>query len=284
MADERYNVIGVVRGKGEKVTTPKDGGEGKAFAEVQIEDINGMKVTWTTFHVTIAQPLQLGKWYEFEVATPSKKEGGGVWHNLEKVIRGPIDKPVVGTQGGEAAVAATGPAHTVKSDAQFKIERTSLQRQGALGIVTRLIEHGIGVEELGGVVDRLLEEAVKVEAFYERAIDQPAAPAKREARKANPKVDAATGPSEAEVSVSDEDTAKDAEVEALGAPRDELERVPVFSTTGQLMMKVTSTWRGKTSGDLCEIVGVKKPVEIEDLDAAWAKAVEAWGEPVEVAA
>ncbi len=83
---------------------------------------------------------------------------------------------------------------------------------------------------------------------------------------------------------SDEDTAKDAEVEALGAPREEPERVPVFSTTGQLMMKVTSTWKGKTSGDLCQIVGVQKPVEIEDLDAAWAKAVEEWGDPADVAA
>ncbi len=282
MADERYNLIGVVRANGAKTTTPKDGSEGKPFAEVQIEDINGMKVTWTTFQTSMAQPLVLGKWYEFEVATPAKKEGSGVWHNLEKVIRGPMEKPEAGTKGEEAAVAATGPAHTVKSDAQFKIERTSLQRQGALGIVTRLIEHGIGMAELPDVVDKLLEEAVKVEAFYERAIDQPAAPAKR---KTQGKAAAKTPPAEeTKEDPSEEQRAKNAEVEALGAPREEPERVPAFGDVGKLLMKVTSTWKGKSSGDLCRIMKVDKPVEIEDFDAAWAKAVEEWGEPVEKAA
>ncbi len=273
MADERYNLIGVVRANGAKTTTPKDGSEGKPFAEVQIEDINGMKAVWTTFHVSLATPLQLGKWYEFEVSTPAKKEGSGIWHNLEKVIRGPMEKPAAGTQGGEVAMAATGPAPTVKTDAQFKIERTSLQRQGALGIVTRLIEHGIGMNELSGVVDKLLEEAIKVEAFYERAVDQPAAPAKRSCVKTQPQVKLPEEEAEART-----DDAKAAEVDALGVDHPEPERVPAFANVGQLITKVTTEHKGKTSGDLCVLLGVDKPMDITDYDGAYTKAKEAWGE------
>lgn len=287
MADERYNLIGVVRANGAKMTKPKDGSEGKSYAEVQIEDINGMKVMWTTFQLSVAQPLLLGKWYEFEVATPGKKEGGGVWHNLEKVIRGPMPKPEAGTQGGEAAMASTGPGHTVKTDAQFKIERTSLQRQGAMGIVLRLMELGVTLPQMGDTVEEVLKHAATVEAFYERDIEQPAPATKKRSRKAEQgklATEPATEPDDRTDDRTDE--AKAAEVDAMGADKSESEpeRMPAFANGGELMMKVTSTWRGKSSSDLCELLKVKRPVEITDLDAAWAKAVEEWGEPAEVAA
>ncbi len=286
MADERYNLIGVVRANGAKTTTPKDGGEGKAYAEVQIEDINGMKVVWTTFHMSMAQPLVLGKWYEFEVATPAKKEGSGVWHNLEKVIRA-VDKPAAGTKGEEAAVAATGPAHTVKSDAQFRIERTSLQRQGAMGIVLRLMELGVTLPQMEETLVEVLKHAATVEGFYERAIDQPAPAAKAKRERKAPQQGKLATEADAEPLAEVEartDDAKAAEVEEMGVDHPGPERVPAFANGGELMMKVTSTWRGKSSSDLCELLKVKRPVEITDLDAAWAKAVKEWGEPEEVAA
>ncbi len=280
MAD-KFNLIGVVRGNATSTTKPSDAHpEGRPKAEVQIEDITGVKATWGTFKVSTAKDLELGKWYEFEVMTPPKKEGGGIWHNLEKVIRGPMEKPETGSRGEAAAMAATGPAHTVKTDAQFKIERTSLQRQGAMGIVVRLVEAGIALDDLGPAVATILEHAATVERFYERDVSEEAVPAKGSIgrvprRKAEAK---ATLPSDAgeeapavePPSDSKNGSATDEELEALGAPR--------FENAGALMMAVTSEFKGKTSGDLCKLVGVERPVDIEDYDGAYAKAKAAWGE------
>ena len=262
MGDATYKLIGVVRGNATTMTKATDASpDGRAKAEVQIEDVTGMKATWGTFHVSMAKDLELGKWYEFEVATPAKAQGQGVWHNLEGVVRGPIEKPAPGTTGHQEAEAATGPAHTVKSDQQFKIERTSLQRQGALGIVTRLIEHGVGMNELAGVVDRLLEEAVKVEAFYERDIEQPAAPKSK------------GSPAKAEQSKL---SVQEPEVQT--APTNGAEpQVPEFTHVGNLLTWFTRTFTGKTSRDLCELVGVKAPTDIEDFAAAAEAAKAKWG-------
>lgn len=269
MADATFKLIGVVRGNATTMTKSTDSSpEGRAKAEVQIEDITGLKATWGTFHVSIAKDLELGKWYEFEVSTPARKEGQGVWHNLEGVVRGPIEKPVEGTTGHQEAELATGPAHTVKSDAQFKIERTSLQRQGALGIVTRLIEHGVAMNELAGVVDHLLEQATKVEAFYERDIEQPAVPKAKRQRKA-PEQPTVEQPA--------------AEAPKEEAPASTNGHIPEFPNVGKLLTWFTGAYKGKTSKDLCELVGVDAPTDIEDYDAAAQMVIDNFGAPAAVA-
>ncbi len=280
MAD-KFNLIGVVRGINNTTTKASDAHpDGRPKLEVEIEDMVGAKAKWGTFHVSIAKDLQVGKWYEFEVATPPRQGEGrsGVWNNLESVVRGPMPKPEAGTQGGEAAMAATGPSHTVKSDAQFKIERTSLQRQGAMGIVLRLMELGITLPQMAETLDEVLKHATTVEAFYERDIEQPAPTTKKRQRKEPEQVKLATEAASKPEDRTDE--AKEAEVEAMGTDRAKPERVPAFANVGELMMKVTGQFKGKTSGDLCALLEVKRPVDIEklDLDAAYAKAQEAWGE------
>lgn len=266
MADGTYKLIGVVRGNATTMTKATDSSpEGRAKAEVQIEDVNGLKATWGTFHVSIAKELQLGKWYEFEVATPPRKEGQGVWHNLESVIRGPIEKPAPGTTGHQEAEAATGPAHTVKSDQQFKIERTSLQRQGAMGIVLRLMEVGITMENMGDTITEVLKHAETIETFYERPIAEQEAPKQKRSRKAP-------------------EQTKQPELEAparaaAGAPstNGHESAVPEFANVGKLLTWFTGEFRGKTSHDLCDLLGVKAPVDIEDYDAAARLAQEKWG-------
>jgi hypothetical protein len=266
MADATYKLIGVVRGNATTMTKATDASpEGRAKAEVQIEDVNGLKVTWGTFHVSIAKDLQLGKWYEFEVATPARKEGQGVWHNLESVICGPIDKPAPGTTGHQEAEAATGPAHTVKSDQQFKIERTSLQRQGAMGIVLRLMEVGISLDKMEETITEVLKHAETIETFYERPIAEQEAPKQKRSRKA---------PEEA----------KQPELEApapaaAGAPstNGHESKVPEFAHLGALLTWFTGAFKGKTSHDLCDLVGAKDPASIDDWGAAARAAQEKWG-------
>lgn len=260
MADATYKLVGVVRSNGSKMTTPKDGGEGKPYAEVEIEDVVGMKVKWTTFHVSVVTPLQLGKWYEFEVSTPAKK-GGGVWHNLESVVRGPMQKPDPGTTGHEAASAAIGPAHTVKSDHQFKIERTSLQRQGAMGIVLRLMEVGIPMNQMEETITEVLKHSETIEAFYERPIAEQEAPKQKRSRKA---------PEQAEL------PAREPEAHAPSTNGTELQ-VPEFAHLGALLTWFTGEFKGKTSHDLCELMKVKAPSDIEDYAAAAEAAKAKWG-------
>lgn len=266
MADETYKLIGVVRGNAMATTKPTDASpEGRAKAEVQIEDVSGLKATWGTFHVSIAKDLQLGKWYEFEVATPPRKEGQGVWHNLEGVVRGPIDKPAPGTTGHQEAEAATGPVHTVKSDQQFKIERTSLQRQGAMGIVLRLMEAGIPMDEMEKTITEVLKHAETIESFYERPIaEQEASTPKRSRGKApeQPKL---------------EEPAKDE------APVPTNGHIPEFPNVGKLLTWFTAAYQGKTSKDLCELVGVDSPQDIDDYDGAAQMAIDNFGAPAAVA-
>lgn len=267
MADATYKLIGVVRGNAMAMTKPTDASpDGREKAEVQIEDVTGMKATWGTFHVSIAKDLQLGKWYEFEVATPARKEGQGVWHNLEGVIRGPIEKPAQGTTGHQEAEAATGPAHTVKSDAQFKIERTSLQRQGAMGIVLRLMEAGISLDNMGETITEVLKHAETIEAFYERPIAEQEAPKAKRERKAPEQP-------ELEEPAANADPAKEETAVSTNG------HIPEFPNVGKLLTWFTAAYKGKTSKDLCDLVGVKAPTDIDDYDAAAQMVLDNWGAP-----
>ncbi len=269
MADATYKLIGAVRGIAATTTKPTDASpEGRAKAEIQIEDVTGMKATWGTFHVSIAKDLVLGKWYEFEVATPPRKEGQGVWHNLEGVVRGPIDKPAEGTTGHQEASAATGPAHTVKSDQQFKIERTSLQRQGAMGIVLRLMEVGIPMDKMEKTITEVLKHAETIESFYERPIAEQEAPKQKRSRKA---------PEQTKLEEPKAEPPTDE------TPASTNGHIPEFADLGKLLTWFTRSYKGKTSKDLCDLVGVVSPQDIDDYDAAAQMAMDNFGAPATVA-
>ncbi len=274
MADATYKLIGVVRGNATAMTKATDASpEGRPKAEVQIEDITGLKATWGTFHVSIAKDLELGRWYEFEVSTPARKEGQGVWHNLEGVVRGPIEKPEPGTTGHQQAEASTGPAHTVKSDQQFKIERTSLQRQGAMGIVLRLMEVGITMDKMDETITDVLKHAETIEAFYERPISEQEPPKQRKSRAKAPEQPKLEEP-EAKAKPPKDETAASASTNG---------HIPEFANVGKLLTWFTASYKGKTSKDLCEVVGVDSPQDIDDYDAAAQMAIDNFGAPAAVA-
>ena len=258
-----FKIIGLCLG-----VRTEAGGEGsdKSWAMIKIQH-EGTTTEWKCWSTEEAKKADAGKWYEFEVTTPPKQQGNGVWHNVNKVL-GPAQQPTA-NGGGPGAQQS----HPLKSDVQFAKERIGMNRHGAvkhvltaLGLAPHLTD--AAPQTLSEFMDMVMGEAERLEAWYQRDPGQPAS----EAAKGKAGKPAINTPRSKEEAVQQ---AGEAVAEANG------HSVQTFAHVGELLTLLKKEYN-KGPTDLCKLVGVDEIKEIKDLPATYKIAAEAWGTPVEV--
>ena len=211
-------------------------GQSGNLAVLELEEADGGKFNWISFDPSAVKDVQVGKTYQFMVSRPPNKNGGRPYRNIESVI-GPAD----------LTVARPGPATSTDDNdsggqltAQLQaIEIQSVERRGAVDVVLRLMGLGVSLDDMGLALERVLGLAERVEAYY--------------------------GHTEGASGTIDQ-------AEVSGGGNDD---TPKLESVGDLLNAVKAKF-GKASPEVCEALGVGKPVEIKDYQAAWSKLVGLW--------
>ncbi len=206
MAD-RFDIIAKIAGKTEGETQSK-----KSTIKLELEESDGKKFTWTSFHVSEYQTLKIGSVHQFTVSRPPNKDTQfQPYRNLEKYV-GPAEMPASGemTSYGQGMASGTpgatgGPGRGGgggPSPADRWNERISIESQGSIGTILRLIESGMTLEEAEANLPKVLELALKVEEHHAGAPTRRPAPAAVVAQAASagsPSANGATSKPKAEV-------------------------------------------------------------------------------------
>ncbi len=172
MAD-KFDIIAKIAGKTEGRTQsdkPKD------TIKLELEESDGKKFSWTSFHVSEFQTLKIGSTHRFTVSRkPHKDPKSQPYRNVEAHV-GPAEMPASGemtslgkgmptdTAGAAGGGGAAGNRGT--SPADKYAELISIESQGSIGTILRLIESGMTLEEAEEAVPKVLELALKVEQHH----------------------------------------------------------------------------------------------------------------------
>ena len=180
MAD-KFDIIAKIAGKTEGQTQSD---KPKETIKLELEESDGKKFTWTSFHVSDFQTLKIGSTHQFTVSrVPNKDPKYQPYRNLEAYI-GPAEMPASGemtslgqgmpaeSTGGGAPSGSRG-----ASPADRQAERISIESQGSIGTILRLIESGMTLEQAEEALPKLLELALKVEQHHAGAPIRRPAPA-----------------------------------------------------------------------------------------------------------
>lgn len=178
MAD-RFDIIAKIAGKTEGETKSN-----KSTIKLELEESDGKKFTWTSFHVSEYQTLKVGSTHQFTVSRPPNKDTQfQPYRNLEKYV-GPAEMPASGemtSYGQGVPTSGTGgggpPGNRGASPADRYAERISIESQGSIGTVLRLIESGMTLEQAEEAIPKVLELALKVEEHHAGAPIRRPAPA-----------------------------------------------------------------------------------------------------------
>ena len=205
MAD-KFDIIAKIAGKTEGQTQSE---KPKETIKLELEESDGKKFTWTSFHVTAFQPLKIGTVHQFTVSrAPNKDTKYQPYRNLEDYV-GPAQMPASGemtslgqgmptdtpgSPGGPGRGGGGGP-----SPADRWNERISIESQGSIGTVLRMIESGMTLEEAEANLDKVLELALKVEAHHAGAPTRRPAAVVASAPAGSPSANGATSKPKAEV-------------------------------------------------------------------------------------
>ena len=182
MAD-KFDIIAKIAGKTEGQTQSD---KPKETIKLELEESDGKKFTWTSFHVSDFQTLKIGTVHRFTVSRPANKNTEfNAYRNLEAYV-GPAEMPASGemtslgqgasssTTGGGAGVPGGNPG---PSPADRHAERISLESQGSVGTILRLIESGMTLEQAEEALPKVFELALKVEEHHAAAPTRRPAPA-----------------------------------------------------------------------------------------------------------
>ncbi len=259
MADQ-FSLIAKVTQKGEK-----QGAKGP-MAQVELEEADGRKFTWTSFSTNEVKDIELGKVYEFMVTRPENPKGGNnPFRNIEKVV-GPAEMTArPQSPGGSGTGSREWNGITGEQQERFKAaERLGIDRHGAAGLVLRILEAGTicGINELEEMLPKVLAAAEIVETWYQRTPDGPV----EKLPHANTRKAATNGHSA--------DPLLDGSMRAGSITQPEAPNRLV--TIGAFLNAARDRWGEVTSGEVCEALGVKAPKDITDYAAAWTKLVEVW--------
>ncbi len=170
MAD-RFDIIAKIAGKTEGQTQSD---KPKETIKLELEESDGKKFTWTSFHVSDFQTLKIGSVHRFTVSRPPNKDTAfKPYRNLEAHV-GPAEMPAFGEMtslgqgiptesggGGGGAAGKSGP-----SPADTYAELISIESQGSIGTILRLIESGMTLEQAEEALPKVLELALKVEEHH----------------------------------------------------------------------------------------------------------------------
>lgn len=179
----RFDIIAKIAGKTEGRTQsdhPKD------TIKLELEESDGKKFTWTSFHVSEFQTLKIGSTHRFTVSRPPNKDTTyNPYRNLEAYV-GPAEMPASGEMtslGQGVPSTATGGGGGVPggnrgpSPADRHAERISIESQGSIGTILRMIESGMTLEEVASALPTVLELALTVEQHHAGAPTRRPAPA-----------------------------------------------------------------------------------------------------------
>ena len=177
MAD-RFDIIAKIAGKTEGRTqsdNPKD------TIKLELEESDGKKFTWTSFHVNEFQPLKIGSVHRFTVSRPPNKDSTyKPYRNLEG-YGGPAEMPASGEMTSlgqgiptDTAGPTTGPGRTADGPSSLDRwnEQVSTESQGSVSTILRMIESGMTVEQAEANLDKVLELALKVERHHAGALQR----------------------------------------------------------------------------------------------------------------
>lgn len=184
MAD-KFDIIAKIAGKTEGRTqsdNPKD------TIKLELEESDGKKFTWTSFHVSEFQTLKIGSVHRFTVSRPPNKDTTfKPYRNLEAHV-GPAEMPAFGemtslgqgisaddTVGAAGGGGAAGNRGT--SPADKYAELISIESQGSIGTILRLTESGMTLEQAEEALPKVLALALKVEEHHAGAPIRRPAPA-----------------------------------------------------------------------------------------------------------
>lgn len=172
MAD-RFDIIAKIAGKTEGQTQSE---KPKETIKLELEESDGKKFTWTSFHVSEFQTLKVGSVHRFTVSRPPNKDTTfKPYRNLEAHV-GPAEMPAFGemtslgqgipTDTVEAAGGGGAAGNRGTSPADKYAELISIESQGSIGTVLRLIESGMTLEQAEEALPKVLELALKVEEHH----------------------------------------------------------------------------------------------------------------------
>ena len=180
----KFDIIARIVGKTEgqtKAEKPKD------TITLELEESDGKKFSWKGFHVSEFQTLKIGSVHRITVSrTPNSDPKFQPWRNLESYV-GPAEMPASGemTSYGQGMASGTpgatggpgGRGGGGPSPADRWNERISIESQGSIGTVLRMIESGMTLEEVASALPTVLELALTVEEHYAQAPKRRPAPA-----------------------------------------------------------------------------------------------------------
>ncbi len=181
MAD-KFDIIAKIVGKTEGQTQSD---KPKETIKLELEESDGKKFTWTSFHVSDFQTLKIGSVHRFTVSRPPNKDTAfNAYRNLEAYV-GPAEIPASGemTSLGQGVPSTTGGGgggpggNRGPSPVDRYAERISIESQGSVGTILRLIESGMTLEEAEEALPKVLELALKVEDHHAGAPIRRPAPA-----------------------------------------------------------------------------------------------------------
>lgn len=183
MAD-KFDIIAKIAGKTEGLTQSE---KPKETIKLELEESDGKKFSWMGFHVSEYQLLKIGSVHRFTVSRPVNKDTSKQpYRNLEGYV-GPAEMPASGEmtsygQGvapGTPGAAPLGPGRSGggQSPADRHAERISIESQGSIGTVLRMIESGMTLEEVASALPTVLELALTVEQHHAGAPTRRPAPA-----------------------------------------------------------------------------------------------------------
>lgn len=207
MAD-KFDIIAKIAAKTEGLTQSE---KPKETIKLELEESDGKKFTWMAFHVSEFQPLKIGSVHRFTVSRPPNKDTSkSPFRNLEAYV-GPAEMPASGqmtsygqgtggagpTGGAPGRSGGGGPSPIDRWN-----ERISIESQGSIGTVLRMIESGMTLEEVASALPTVLELALTVEEHHAQAPKRrpaPAAVAAQAAPAGSPSTNGATSKPKAEV-------------------------------------------------------------------------------------
>lgn len=181
MAD-RFDIIAKIAGKTEGQTQSD---KPKETIKLELEESDGKKFTWTSFHVSDFQTLKIGTVHRFTASrVPNKDPKYQPYRNLEAYV-GTAEMPASGEmtslgQGMPAESTGGGGApggNRGASPVDRHAERISIESQGSVGTILRMIESGMTLEEVASALPTVLELALTVEQHHAGAPTRRPAPA-----------------------------------------------------------------------------------------------------------
>ncbi len=254
----------------ETLGTALKGEKDTKMVVVKLKEANGKSFEWSSWHVGTFKEYEVGDVIEIEPKLVFKEGNKYPFRNIERVL-GKREASEINTlnvldfQSGnesESSGSTNGTQDQGNTYDQGKaIERQSIEGQTSLKLVVELFKAGCGVDDLGKVVDAVIQAAIPLEEHLARQ---------------------GTLATIATVTVPDPDNyGKFVHAPVNGTPSKALDSHKM-ETVGDLFTAATDRYKGKTIGDILDALDVKSKEELPvnmTIANAWGILQSLWEGP-----